>query len=115
MFVTVYDEILTPGDRLERLQGAVQMLMSLTREPQERLDRALSLFKRAFRGEPPPGPIHDCFRRVYLAIGDPPYGTPFGASLDALAPAERDALVRALLELFVLVVRETPATDSPIS
>ena len=104
----VYDDVLTPADRLERLQGAVQALMSLTREPQERLDRALSLFKRAFRGEPPPGPIHECFRRVYLAVGDPPYGTPFGASLEALAPAEREALVAALVELLVHVARETP-------
>lgn len=104
----VYDDVLTPADRLERLRGAVQILMSLTCSPQERLDRALSLFKRAFRGEPAPGPVHDCYRRIYRAVGDPPYGTPFGANLEALSAAERDALVAALLELFVHVVRETP-------
>lgn len=105
----VYDDILTPADRLERLRGAVQSLMSLNSERQERLDRALSLFRRAFRGEPPPGPVYDCFRRVYRAVGDPPYGTPFGASLDALSAAERDDLVAALVELFMHVVGETPA------
>lgn len=105
----MYDDPLTPADRLERLQGAVLALMSLTRTPQERLDRALSLFRRAFRGEPPPGPALDAFRRVYDAVGDPPYGTPFGADLETLTPEEREQLIAALVELLVHALREVPA------
>jgi hypothetical protein len=102
----MYDDVLTPEDRLERVTGAVAAMAALDRTPQERVDRALSLFKRAFRGEPEPGPVRDAFRRVYEAVGDPPYGTPMAVSIEALRPEEREALAVALVDLLLAVVRE---------
>jgi hypothetical protein len=104
----MYDDVLTPADRRERLTGAVTALADLERTPQERVDRALSLFRRAFRDEPPAGPVRDAFRRVYEAIGDPPYGTPIAIAVDALTADERAALAAALVALLVAVVVAEP-------
>lgn len=103
MFV---DFEITTEDRIERLGAALVALASLDQAPQERLDRALSLFRRAFKGEPPAGPVCDAFRKVWVAIGDPPYGTWHGASLDTLSADEQQAIVGGLVELHAAVVRE---------
>jgi len=104
----MYDDVLTPADRRERLTGAVAALADLDRSPQERLDRALSLFRRAFRDEPPAGPVRDAFRRVYEAIGDPPYGTPIAVTVAALSADERASVAAALVGLLVAVVLAEP-------
>ncbi|MCW5889999.1 MAG: hypothetical protein KIT14_05545 [bacterium] len=103
MFV---DFEITTEDRIERLSAALAALAALDQEPQERLDRALSLFRRAFKGEPPAGPVCDAFRRIWVAIGDPPYGTWPGAHLATLSPEEQQAIVAGLVELYAAVVRE---------
>jgi hypothetical protein len=104
----MYDDVLTAADRRERLGAAVAALADLDRSPQERLDRALSLFRRAFRDEPAAGPVRDAFRRVYEAIGDPPYGTPIAIGVDALSADERAAVATALVDLLVAVVAAGP-------
>jgi hypothetical protein len=106
MFV---DFEVTPEDRLERLAGALAALGSLERTPQERLDRALSLFRRAFKSEPAAGPVGDAFRKVWAAIGDPPYGTWPGADLATLTAEDREAVVTGLVELYTAALREIAA------
>jgi len=66
--------------QVEQLTTAVTALTSLTRTPQERLDRALSYFTRTFR-EDPTGHAFALWRRIYKAIGDPPVGTTVASSL----------------------------------
>ena len=82
----------------EQLANAVGALMSLTRTPQERLDRALSYFTRTFRNEPT-GHAFTLWRRIYEAIGDPPVGTTIGIRIDLLTAAELDTIATALFEL----------------
>jgi hypothetical protein len=93
-------------ERAERLKNAVDALVNLNRSPQERLDRALAYFIRAFRGEPPEGVMRDCYRTIYEAIGDPPVGTTIHADLDTMSADERDALSSALLTLSLEVARQ---------
>ena len=82
----------------EHMQYAVQSLMALGRGAQERLDRALAAFARGFRNEPE-GPALAHYRRVYEAIGNPPYGTTVAVRLDTLTAEEQDALVESLFAL----------------
>lgn len=82
----------------EQLATAVQALSSLSRTPQERLDRALSYFTRTFRDEPA-GQAFALWRRIYQAIGDPPLGTTVAVKVDLLTPEERDAIGEALCAL----------------
>ena len=82
----------------EHMQYAVQALMALTRTPQERLDRALAAFARGFRNEPE-GPALAHYRRIYEAIGNPPYGTTIAVRLETLTADEQDALVESLFAL----------------
>ena len=84
--------------QLEQLSTAVQALTSLTRTPQERLDRALSYFTRTFR-EDPSGPLFALWRRIYKAIGDPPIGTTVAVKIELLSPEEQDTIVQSLFEL----------------
>jgi hypothetical protein len=82
----------------EQLTTAVQALSSLSRTPQERLDRALSYFTRTFRNDPT-GHAFALWRRIYKAIGDPPLGTTVAVKIDILTPEERDTIAEALCEL----------------
>ena len=82
----------------EQLTTAVQALTSLTRTPQERLDRALSYFSRTFRDEPV-GPAFGPWRRIYKAIGDPPLGTTIAVKVDLLSAEEQETISQALWEL----------------
>jgi hypothetical protein len=85
-------------EQAAQLATAVQALTSLTRTPQERLDRAISYFGRTFRDEPT-GPANAPWRRIYEAIGDPPVGTTLAVRIDSLSPEEREAITAALFEL----------------
>ena len=82
----------------EQLTTAVQALSSLTRTPQERLDRALSYFTRTFRDDPS-GHAFALWRRIYKAIGDPPVGTTVAVKYDLLTDEERETIAQALCEL----------------
>jgi hypothetical protein len=82
----------------EQLTTAVQALSSLTRTPQERLDRALSYFTRTFRDDPS-GHVFALWRRIYKAIGDPPIGTTVAVKIDLLTDEERETIAQALCEL----------------
>ena len=84
--------------QVEQLTTAVQALTSLTRTPQERLDRALSYFSRTFRDDPV-GPAFGPWRRIYKAIGDPPLGTTIAVKIDLLSAEEQETISQALLEL----------------
>ena len=78
----------------EQLTTAVQALSSLTRTPQERLDRALSYFTRTFRDDPS-GHAFAIWRRIYKAIGDPPIGTTVAVKIDLLSDEERETIAHA--------------------
>ena len=82
----------------EQLTTAVQALTSLTRTPQERLDRALSYFTRTFRDDPR-GHAFALWRRIYKAIGDPPLGTTVAVKIDLLTAEEQETIAQALCEL----------------
>jgi hypothetical protein len=82
----------------EQLTTAVQALTSLTRTPQERLDRALSYFTRTFRDDPS-GHAFALWRRIYKAIGDPPLGTTVAVKVDLLTPEEQETIAQGLCEL----------------
>jgi hypothetical protein len=82
----------------EQLTTAVQALSSLTRTPQERLDRALSYFTRTFRDDPI-GHAFAIWRRIYKAIGDPPIGTTVAVKIDLLTDEERETIAQAICEL----------------
>jgi hypothetical protein len=82
----------------EQLTTAVQALSSLTRTPQERLDRALSYFTRTFRDDPI-GHAFAIWRRIYKAIGDPPIGTTVAVKIDLLSEEERETIAQAICEL----------------
>ncbi len=82
----------------EQLTTAVQALTSLTRTPQERLDRALSYFTRTFRDDPT-GHAFAIWRRIYKAIGDPPIGTTVAVKIELLTEEERETIATALCEL----------------
>ena len=82
----------------EQLTTAVQALTSLTRTPQERLDRALSYFTRTFRDDPS-GHAFALWRRIYKAIGDPPLGTTVAVRIDLLTAEEQETVSQALCEL----------------
>jgi hypothetical protein len=84
--------------QLEQLTTAVQALTSLTRTPQERLDRALSYFTRTFRDDPS-GHAFALWRRIYKAIGDPPVGTTVAVKVDLLTPEEQETISQAICEL----------------
>lgn len=84
--------------QVEQLGTAVAALVSLTRTPQERLDRALSYFTRTFRDDPT-GHAFALWRRIYKAIGDPPIGTTVAVKLDLLTDEERETVAQALVEL----------------
>jgi hypothetical protein len=86
--------------QLEQLTTAVQALTSLTRTPQERLDRALSYFTRTFRDDPS-GHAFALWRRIYKAIGDPPIGTTVAVKVDLLTPEEQETISQTLCELQV--------------
>jgi hypothetical protein len=86
--------------QVEQLTTAVQALTSLTRTPQERLDRALSYFTRTFRDDPS-GHAYALWRRIYKAIGDPPLGTTVTVKLDLLTAEEQETITQALCELLV--------------
>ena len=110
MFV---DFELTAEDQRERLAEALVALGSLERSPQERIDRALSCFRRAFKEEPAPGPVRDAFRKIWVAVGDPPYGTWPGARLDTLTREEQDAIIAGLVEVYAAVLREHARSSAP--
>src|SRR5689334_16136661 len=97
---------LTAEDQRERLAEALVALGSLERTPQERIDRALSCFRRAFKEEPPPGPVRDAFRKIWVAVGDPPYGTWPGARLETLTRDDQDAIIAGLIAVYAAVLRE---------
>jgi hypothetical protein len=101
MFV---DFELTAEDQRERLAEALVALGSLERSPQDRIDRALSCFRRAFKEEPASGPVRDAFRKIWVAVGDPPYGTWPGARLDTLTREEQDAIVLGLVAVYAAVL-----------
>src|SRR5262252_3626688 len=82
----------------EQLATAVQALTSLSRTPQERLDRALSYFTRTFRDDPS-GHAFALWRRIYKAIGDPPLGTTVAVKIDLLSAEEQETISQALVEL----------------
>lgn len=82
----------------EQLTTAVQALSSLSRTPQERLDRALSYFTRTFRDDPV-GHAFALWRRIYKAIGDPPLGTTVAVKIDLLSAEEQESIAVALVEL----------------
>ncbi|MGH7893462.1 MAG: hypothetical protein ACREQL_02285, partial [Candidatus Binatia bacterium] len=82
----------------EQLATAVRALTSLTRTPQERLDRAISYFSRSFRDDPT-GHVFALWRRIYKAIGDPPVGTTIAVKLDSLTPEELENISQTLVEL----------------
>lgn len=103
MFV---DFELTPEDQRERLAEALLALGSLERSPQERIDRALSCFRRAFKDEPASGPVRDAFRKIWVAVGDPPYGTWPGARLETLTREDQDAIVAGLVAIYAAVLGE---------
>lgn len=84
--------------QLEQLSTAVQALTSLTRTPQERLDRALSYFTRTFRDDPS-GHAFALWRRIYKAIGDPPIGTTVAVKIDLLSAEERETIAQTIVEL----------------
>ena len=84
--------------QVEQLTTAVQALTSLSRTPQERLDRALSYFTRTFRNDPT-GHAFALWRRLYRAIGDPPLGTTVAVKIDILTPEERETIAQTLCEL----------------
>lgn len=100
------------AERLEEeaasLANAVQALASLTRTPQERLDRAMSYFGRTFRDEPA-GDALAIYRRIYAALGNPPVGTPIACRLDTLSPQEAQDLPVALCELAAEIARQAQA------
>ena len=87
------------------LAQAVQALASLTRSPQERLDRALSYFGRTFR-DAPAGAALAHYQRVYAILGNPPVGTPIACRLDTLSPAEQDELPTVLCALAAEITRQ---------
>jgi hypothetical protein len=89
---------------VDHMQYAVQALMVLTRTPQERLDRALAAFARGFRDEPD-GPARAPYRRIYEAIGNPPYGTTMAVRLEILTADEQNALVESLFALYEEMAR----------
>src|SRR5882724_9710644 len=82
--------------QVAQLSSAVQALSSLTRTPQERLDRALSYFTRTFRDDPT-GHAFALWRRVYQAIGDPPIGTTVAVKIDLLSTEERETIAQAIV------------------
>jgi hypothetical protein len=82
----------------EQLTTAMQALTSLTRTPQERLDRAISYFSRTFRDDPT-GHAFALWRRIYKAIGDPPVGTTLAVRLDTLTPEEQETISQSICEL----------------
>lgn len=84
--------------QVEQLTTAVSALSSLTRTPQERLDRALSYFTRTFRDDPS-GHAFALWRRIYKAIGDPPIGTTVAVKVDLLTAEEQETICQALCEL----------------
>lgn len=88
--------------QVEQLATAVQALASLTRTPQERLDRALSYFSRTFRDDPV-GPAFAPWRRIYKAIGDPPLGTTIAVKIELLSAEEQDTIAQSLFELLLEV------------
>jgi hypothetical protein len=88
----------------EQLTTAVQALSSLTRTPQERLDRALSYFVRTFRNDPT-GTAFTLWRRIYAAIGDPPLGTTVAVKVDLLSAEERETIAQTLVELQAEIAR----------
>jgi hypothetical protein len=90
--------------QVEQLSTAVQALGSLSRTPQERLDRALSYFTRTFRDDPT-GPAFALWRKIYQAIGDPPIGTTVAVKVDLLSPDERDAIGQSIVQLLAEVQR----------
>jgi predicted metalloendopeptidase len=94
----------TLQEQAAQLSTAIQALTSLTRTPQERLDRAISYFSRTFRDEPT-GSAHAAWRRIYEAIGDPPVGTTLAVRIDTLKPEEREAISQALFELHAEIQR----------
>src|SRR5262245_7123610 len=98
-------------DQFERLRGAIRALMALQREPQDRLNRALSQFSRVFKYEPT-GAALDPYQRIYRAIGDPPVGTTLSVSVGTLSSDEQDDLVAALLELHDVLANELVAARS---
>ena len=91
--------------------------MSLTRTPRERLDRALSYFTRTFRTDPT-GHAFTLWRRIYVAIGDPPVGTTVGIRIDLLTADELDSIATALFELQTEIAKacwETGGASSAVS
>jgi hypothetical protein len=88
--------------QVEQLSTAVQALSSLSRTPQERLDRALSYFTRTFRDDPS-GHAFALWRRIYKAIGDPPLGTTVAVKIDVLSAEERDTIGQTIVELLAEV------------
>ena len=88
--------------QVEQLSTAVQALSSLSRTPQERLDRALSYFTRTFRDDPT-GHTFALWRRIYKAIGDPPIGTTVAVKIDVLSAEERDTIGQTIVELLAEV------------
>jgi hypothetical protein len=90
------------------LQQAVHALASLTRTPQERLDRALSNFARTFR-DAPAGDALPLYERIYAILGNPPVGTPIACRLDTLTPAEQDELPGALCGLAAEITTQAAA------
>jgi hypothetical protein len=104
----------TLEDQFERLRGAVRALMALQREPQDRLNRALSQFSRVFKYEPT-GAALDPYQRIYRAIGDPPVGTTLSVEVATLSNDDQDDLVAALLELHDLLAQELAAARNAAS
>ena len=101
----------TLEDQFERLKGAIRALMALQREPQDRLNRALSQFSRVFKYEPT-GAVLEPYQRIYRAIGDPPVGTTLSVPVATLSSGDQDDLVAALLELHDMVANELVAARS---
>ena len=100
-------------DEAAMLAQSVQALASLTRSPQERLDRALSYFGRTFRDDPT-GPALTHYRRLYAILGNPPIGTPIACRLDTLTAAEQDELPVVLCELAAEIVRQAHTAKGAI-
>ena len=87
-------------ERVDRLRAAVEGLASLGRTPQQRLDRALSAFLRAYPGDAPDGVQGEQFRALFAALGDPPFGTTISMPIETLKPEELEAIAAAMLSCY---------------
>lgn len=93
-------------ERAERLRAAVEGLVALARTPQQRLDRALSAYLRAYPGDAPEGRQGELFRALFAALGDPPFGTTIALPVDTLRQDELETIAASILGCYDEATRE---------